>query len=412
MNIWIFNHYAIGPGASGGTRHYDLAKQLVQQGHQVTIFASSFNHQLRKEGHIFDPKLKYKEDHYDGVRFVWIKTMEYNKNDWRRVLNMLDYTFRVYTKSLKEKENPDVIVGSLMHPFAAFVGYIVAKKKKCKFYFEERDLWPQTLIDLGKVSKSNPIVWLLSKLELFLYKKADRIIVLFDKAVDYVKQRGIESEKVLYIPNGVDLERYDERPKSLPTEMQNIFDKLQGKFIAIYTGAHGLANHLDVLLDSAKLLDARNQNIHFIFVGDGPLKGQLIERKEREGLSNITFLPSVPKELIPLLLYNSDVGIIAMKDAEVYKWGISLNKLFDYMGSALPIAMLSNIGNTPIEKSGGGINVSTPLELAESIEKLYFDSELAKEYGMKARLYVEKNHSWPILANKLIHVLKEDFPKK
>ncbi len=409
MNVWIFNHYAIGPGASGGTRHYDLAKQLVKQGHQVTIFASSFNHQSRKEEHIFESKLSYKEEYFDDVKFVWIKTLKYYKNDLRRILNILGYTIKVYSKSLKKQENPDLIIGSLMHPFAAFAGYLVAKKKKCIFYFEERDLWPQTLIDLGKTSENNPLVWFLSKLELFLYKKAIRIIVLFDKAADYVKQKRVEPEKVLYLPNGIDLSRYENNKQSLPVEIDNTFRTLENKYIAVYTGSHGLANNLDALLDSAKLLVTKNGNIHFLFIGEGPEKERLIKRKIQEGLTNVTFLSSVEKELIPSILRKSNVGIVALKDAEVYKWGISLNKVYDYMGSAIPIVMLSNITGTLVEESGGGFNVKDHVEMAECIEKLCFNSKLNEECGKNSRLYVEKNHSWDRLALKLLKVMESDI---
>ncbi len=401
MNIWIFNHYAIAPGTGGITRHYDMSKQLVKNGHEVTIFASSYDHQSRKELHCKDNKF-YKVEMFDGVRYVWIKTFPYKKNDWKRVLNMLSYTFKSFFKSISTKEKPDIIIGSLMHPLAALLGYVISRVKKCDFYFEERDLWPQSLIDLGKVSESHPIVKLLNKLELFLYKKSTRIIVLFDKAVNYVESRGICSNKVIYLPNGVDLDRYKDFGK-LPEEFSVFFRENKNKFIAVYTGAHGLANNLEALVDAAKKAREINNKIHFLFVGDGPEKEKLILLSKKENLDNVSFMPAVSKEHIPSILRNSDVALVSMKDAEVYKWGISLNKLFDYMAAQLPIIIHCNIDETPVEKSNSGFKVNTTTEIALKLNALYENKDLRMEKKKNSYEYVFQNHSWEKLSRKLLN---------
>lgn len=133
MNIWIYNHYAVGPNSNGITRHFDLAKYLVKKGHNVTIFASSFNHQALEEEHLKDSPEKYIEKEYEGVKFVWLKTFPYRKNNWRRVINMLNYTLKAYLFGNKSKGNPDIVIGSLAHPLAAYVGYLIAKRKKLYF---------------------------------------------------------------------------------------------------------------------------------------------------------------------------------------------------------------------------------------------------------------------------------------
>jgi glycosyltransferase involved in cell wall biosynthesis len=414
MNIWIFNHYAIAPGSSGGTRHYDLAKELVKQGHEVTIFASSFDHQTRKNKHITNSADKYKKETFNGVQYIWTKTYPYQRNDWRRVVNMLSYMFRVLYYSKKASECPDVVVGSLMHPLAAFIGYVIAKKKGSKFYFEERDLWPQTLIDLGKVSKRNPIVWFLSMLELFLYKKADRVIVLFDKAVNYVEQRGINREKITYLPNGVDLTRYNEEAMPIPTEIEEILVGLKDKFIAIYTGTHGLANNLDAILETAKILKKQKKDqIHFLLVGDGPEKKRLMKYRDEEVLDNVTFIPSVAKEQIPTILKHTDVGLLPLQDSPVFKWGISPNKMFDYMASKLPVMLLCDLDGSQIEKSGGGSVIRNDFSktLANELLKYEEDREGTKEKGQKAFLYVEKHHSWKSLSVKFLEMLESEGQK-
>ncbi|WP_101842479.1 glycosyltransferase family 4 protein [Halobacillus sp. Marseille-P3879] len=400
MNIWIFNHYGVGPNSSGITRHFDLAKELVSKGHNVTIFAASFNHQKREEQQKYDKGNEYVIYDYNGVKFYWIKTPKYYKNDYRRILNMLLYTYRTNKLVKKVEGTPDIIIGSLMHPLAAILGYKISKKLKTKFYFEERDLWPQSLIDLGKISSKSVIVKVLSKLELFLYKKADKIIVLFDKAPKYVKKRGIKSEKIIYLPNGVDFNLYKVE-KKLPDLYLNTLYKLKDKFLLVYTGAHGLANNLGSMLEIAEKVYDQDENIHFLLVGDGPEKDKIIRQADEKNLKNLTFLPSIQKDCIPSLLKYANAGIITMHNAEVYKWGISLNKMFDYMAACLPIVMLSNLQDTIISKQNLGIVSSNVDNIAERIVKLSNNKALLEKYSVNSFMYGKQNHSWEKLAEKL-----------
>lgn len=135
MNIWIFNHYAVGSNSSGFTRHYDFAKQLIKKGIKVTIFAASFNYQTKKEKILYD-KSWYKIENVNGVRFVWIKTLPYTKNNYKRVINMFEYSIKAYFLKNKLKDTPTHVIGSLMHPFAAITGALVSKKRKQNSYLK------------------------------------------------------------------------------------------------------------------------------------------------------------------------------------------------------------------------------------------------------------------------------------
>ncbi|MCG3418164.1 glycosyltransferase family 4 protein [Oceanobacillus jordanicus] len=400
MNIWIFNHYAVGPNSSGITRHFDLAKELVSLGHNVTIFASSFNHQKREEEQNYGKGDYFIYKEYTGVKFYWLKTTSYYKNDHKRILNMFSYTYKANKLAKKIKEKPDIVIGSLMHPLAAILGYKNAKKKKAKFFFEERDLWPQSLIDLGKISPNNPIVKLLGELELFLYKKADKIIVLFDKAPEYVKQKGIAQEKVIYLPNGVDINRYHTKGE-LPESHLYALEEQKSKFLLIYTGAHSLANYLEAMVEIAMKIGRYDKNIHFVLIGDGPEKKNMIKKAEENNLKNVTFLPPIQKEFIPTILNYADAGIITMRNAEVYKWGISLNKMFDYMAASLPIFMLSNLKDTVITKHNLGIVTDGIDQISNEILRVSKDPELLQEYSKNSYKYGESNHTWSMLAKKL-----------
>ncbi|HBC93999.1 MAG TPA: glycosyltransferase WbuB, partial [Pelotomaculum sp.] len=191
--LWILNHYAVGPGESGGTRHFDLARELVKMGWDVSIFAASVNHIMRRETHLQSGE-KTKQEVHDGVRFFWLRTPVYDGNGPRRIWNMLVYTMSVLRSAWRRERpesSPEIIIGSSVHLFAAFAAYILARRHRCRFIFEVRDLWPQAFIEVFKISEYNPAIWLLRRLEIFLYRKAEKIIVLLPRANEYIERFGI-----------------------------------------------------------------------------------------------------------------------------------------------------------------------------------------------------------------------------
>ncbi len=207
MNIWILNHYAGAPDQQA-TRSYDIGKELVTRGHRVSIFASSFSEYKFVEMRL-KPRERWKAEDYDGVRFIWLRTTPYKGNDWRRVINMLSYAWRAFWVGKSFKDRPDVIIGVSVHPLAALSAYILSKFKKSRFFFEVTDLWPQAPIEFGKLSKRSPITWGLRILEKFLYRKAERIIPYWPHVDDYVAKLGISKDKVVWIPQGVGMSRYE-----------------------------------------------------------------------------------------------------------------------------------------------------------------------------------------------------------
>jgi len=408
MNIWILNHYAVTPDLPGGTRHFDFGKELVKRGYKVTIFASSFHYSLLKETKEYKENDYIVED-YEGVRFVWLKTFPYSRNDWKRVINMLSYSIRAYKVAKRLNiEKPDIIIGSSVHLFAVFTAYLLSKKYKTPFIMEVRDLWPQTLIDMG-VPKWHPFVILLGILEKFLYKKADKIIVLLPKANEYIEKLDIPSEKIVWITNGVDLGRFN-----FDIDNNDLRHDKKG-FIITYTGAIGKVNNLDILLEAAEILKEGYSEIKFLLVGDGPEKERLVMIIGEKNLNNIEFNKAVPKREMAKIIYKSDALILLLRNSSLYRYGISLNKLFDYLASGKPIIFSSNSINNPVEEARAGITVppDNPQELANAIIKLYkMSPEERKEIGMNGRRYVEKHYSIPNLVDKLEKIIEEVCNRK
>ena len=404
-NVWILNHYAKTPDMAGGTRHFDLSQELVKKGYKVTIFASGFDHTSKKYIKLLF-RDRYKIENYRGVRFVWLKTIPYYSNNWRRILNMVSYGIRIL-KVAKKFEKPDVIIGSSVHPFAVLAAWWLAKRYKARFIFEVRDLWPQTAVEMGVIRATGISAKILYAWEKFMYKKAEKIIVLLPYAENYIKNKGINPKKIIWIPNGVDLERFD-NPESLDFSLK-IFRsimKYKDKFKVIYTGAHGIPNGLDIIIEAAALIKDEAPEIHFIFFGEGTEKERLKSKTLK--LNNITFYGSVPKSSISSILSLADCLIVSVPNFNIYNYGISLNKLFDYLASAKPIIMAGNPKNNIIKDAKAGITIESenPEILAEGILEIQKMSEDEREQlGANGRAYVEKYHSIKLLAEKLEKIL-------
>lgn len=390
MNIWIFNHYVAGPGDFGITRHFDLGKQLVKNGHNVTIFASSFNHWERKEKKEYPKNSDYIIEYHDDVKFIWFKTKPYKKNNQKRILNILSYyaATRKFNYN-KLEESPDVVVGSLMHHLAAWTAYKVAKKYNARFIFEERDLWPESLVHLAGISRKNLIVKLLGSFESFMYKKAYKIIVLFDRAHIYVESKGIEKEKIVYLPNGLDFKFANHVNEEL--EIDSHREYLKDKVVIGYAGSHSRANNMERLVNLAEKFKNYNKYC-FVFVGEGSYKKDMKRLINVKKLDNCLFLNPVSKENLHTVLNSFDYGIISLKDSPLYEWGFSLNKLYDYMAASLPIVMDTTLQHNIINENQLGFTSNNLDELKERII-----NTTENEYntmGRNAKEYLELNHDW------------------
>lgn len=401
MNLWIFNHYAVTPDMPGGTRHYDLGKELANRGYNITIFASSFRHNLHKEMKLSKGEY-WKVENTGGIKFVWLRTFPYQRNNWRRIINMVSYMIRSYTVGRRLPKlrlgvsRPDVIIGSSVHLLAALSAYFLAKRFKAKFIMEVRDLWPQTLVDMKVLGTRHPLVQILAFLEKYLYRRASRIIVLPPKATDYIINLGIDSKKIVWIPNGVDLSKFTRVKAS--SHQDDIFK-------VMYIGAHGPSSGLEILLKSAKLIqDHGYSDIKFSLIGDGSEKPKLIRMKQGMNLNNVEFCEPVPKEEIPKRLFKADALLHIELEFACSKYGGSPNKLFDYMAAGKPIIYASNFVKDMLDRIGCGLYV--PPEdvqaLADVIVRLYeMSPEERKKIGIKGKEYVIYHHSIPVLANRL-----------
>lgn len=401
--VWILNHYAKPPGDAGGTRHFHLAEYLQPLGWQASIIAASVDHQTGQQR--LPAHESTRHEVLDGVPFLWINTPPYQGNRGGRVRNMLAYTWWVLQRrTTADLPRPDVVIGSSVHLFAAVAGALLARRFGVPFVFEVRDLWPQTLIDMGRLREGSPMTWALRQLERWLYRRAARTVVLLPQAWQYIVPLGIAKERVVWIPNGVDLALF---PQAEPAGAAAPDDG----FTLMYFGAHGQANGLDNVLRAMQIVQQMpsGAGIRLRLIGNGPLKPALQAQAAELGLRNLQFEDSVPKAQIPALAAQADAFVIAVLDLpQLYRYGISMNKLFDYLAAAKPTIIASSAANNPIADAQAGLTVppGQPQALAEAIVRLAATPLAERQrMGRNGREYVEQNHGFDQLAGKLAAAL-------
>jgi glycosyltransferase involved in cell wall biosynthesis len=316
---------------------------------------------------------------------------------------MVRFSIRLWGQKWRaEVLKPDVILGSSPHLFGALAAERVARQLKVPFVLEVRDLWPQSLIHLGNFAPSHPVVKGLEWIEKYLYRHASRIVSLLPGGAEHMAAKGADPNKVEWIPNGVDM---DSLPLVRPHQHKETFT-------IMYAGAHGLANGLDTILDAAFILQEEGwaDRIKFRFVGDGPCKPHLEKRVFSEEIKNVEFNQPVAKNEVFDILNEADAFIATLKKINLYRFGISLNKLYDYLALAKPVILGADSINNPVAEAGAGYVV--PPEdghaMAVAIKKMAgLPAKERYQMGMRGRKYVEEHHDIAKLAEKLEAVFRQ-----
>lgn len=414
MNILLINHYAGSRIHGMEYRPYYLAREWVRMGHQVTILAASFSH-VRTHNPKIDQTVT--EEEIDGIRYIWLKTPPYHGNGVRRAMNIFAFVNRFYAWQgrLFYYTPLDVIIASSTYPLDVFPAHHLAQKVRARLIFEVHDLWPLSLIELGHMSPLHPLIMLMQWAENFAYRHAERVVSMLPKAIDHMVEHGMDPGKFVYIPNGIDVEEWENDTGQIPDEHRTVLTSLKraGKFMVGYAGAHGLANGLDSLVEAAARIVS--EEVAFVLVGQGPQKEDLREKASQHQLTNIVFLPPITRESIPALLNYLDALYIGLKKEPLFRFGVSPNKLMDYMMAAKPIIYAIEAGNDPVAESGCGISIppENPDAVVEAVTRLMkiSESERAK-MGSKGRDYVMANNDYRVLARTFLDAISKEHRSK
>jgi glycosyltransferase involved in cell wall biosynthesis len=399
MHILIIHQAFASFDEPGGTRHYEFARLLVRRGHQVTVIASPVSYITGDPTHPPDVK--------DGGLTILRASVydAHHKSFFHRVIAFFTFMLSSFWIGLGVKQI-DLVWGTSPPIFQGLTAWALARLKGAKFLFEVRDLWPQFAIAVG-VLKNPLLIRLSGWLELFLYRRADRVMVNSPGFVAHVQSRG--ARRVELIPNGADPAMFDPHDEGIIFRQAN---GLQGKFVALYAGAHGMSNDLDVLLEAAELL-SKEKKIQIVLLGDGKEKLALQSRAAQMGLANVTFLSSVPKMEMPSALAAADACIAILKPLDEYKTTYP-NKVFDYMAAGRPVVLaIDGVIRAVVEAAGCGIfaEPGNAAALAAVIRRLAGDARQARAMGLKGRKYLEENFSRNVILEELLALL-EDVSKE
>lgn len=411
--VWIVNQYAAAPDEAAGTRHYALAKQLLARGHEVTIFAGNFSAHVNRRDRLRPGSMARAEWH-DGVRFVWLWTVPYSGNAWRRPLNMLSFIPTFLVRQTREPA-PDVVIGSTVHPFAALGAWIAARMRRATFMFEIRDLWPQTLVDLGAMRLGSPAERLLRALEAFLVRRASVVVTLLPGIRDYLGEQGLPTAHVVYIPNGADLSSFDAvfDPGAVPADAAGCLAEIHrlqeaGRFVVGYVGAFGRVNRVDLVVEAAIEADRRQPGvIGLVVVGEGPER-PMIERVA-DGHPSVIVGRAIARRFVPMVLRGLDAAVVHTTYTPVYRYGISFNKLFEYMAASRPVVFACDCAYDPVASSNAGIVVQPDdvHRLASAfLEMAAMPAGERAEMGAAGRAYVMREHDFQRLGDTLASVVE------
>jgi colanic acid biosynthesis glycosyl transferase WcaI len=358
-------------GNAPATRTYEHAREWVKLGHAVTVITCAPNF---PEGELFEGYQNswYQREMMDGIAVVRVKTyITANEGFARRILDYISFGIMGGIAGLFQKR-PDVIVSTSPQFFCACGAWVLSVVRWKPWVFELRDIWPASITAVGAMEKG-ALITLLERLELFLYRRADRIVSVTHSFKAELIARGIEGDKIDVVVNGVDLSTYT--PVSAKDEKLAQEYNLKGKFVVGYIGTHGMAHALDKVLDSAELLQ-NNADIRFLFTGGGAERERLEHSVLARKLTNVVMMPRQPKAMMPAVWSLCDVSLISLRDTPLFSKVIP-SKIFESMGMGLPIVISSPPGEATeiIDSTGSGVVVppENSAALAASILALYND---------------------------------------
>jgi hypothetical protein len=386
------------------SRTFEHCRAWVQAGHRVTVITCAPNFPIGKVFPGYRNRFVQREsiDGIDVVR-VW-SYVAANEGFFRRSLDYASYMISAVLAS-PMVPGPDVVIGTSPQFFAACAAWIVSAFKGKPFVFELRDLWPEAIRAVGAVQNARILGWL-EKLERFLYDKATAIVAVTESFKVNLVARGVDGAKIHVVTNGVDVSRFKPAAKD-PGLLKRL--GLQGKFVAGYLGTHGLAHSLHTILDAAGQFRRRfaGSAIHFLFLGDGAMKSALKSQAEAQGLDNLTFVDTVPKDEVQRYWSILDVAIIHLKKVELFQTVIP-SKLFESMAMGVPV-LHGVMGESAeiVEKERVGL-LFEPENAHDLCEKLLFlaaNPKVRAELGRNARRAASR-FDRSLLAEQMLKILE------
>jgi glycosyltransferase involved in cell wall biosynthesis len=399
--IWYVSKYVAPPAkVSAGGRGYLIMRELARMGYRSVIITSDSN-QLAEVPVLEAP---YLFQEVDGLQLCWVRTMKYGvAKSLRRIVSWLDFEWRLWRLPKDKLPGPDVVIVSSLSLLTILNGFLLRWRYRCRLVLEIRDIWPLTIIEEGGFSRWNPLVLGLGFIEKLGYRYADAIVGTMPNLGAHVAAVLGQSKLTHCIPMGVDedtLMAGDALPadyveKHLP----------KGKFIVTHAGTIGITNALDTLLDCAESMQD-NAEVHFLVVGEGDLRAHYQQKYAH--LSNLSFAPRVPKQMVQSVLSHCDLLYFSVHVSEVWKYGQSLNKVIDYMLSGKPVVASYTGYPSMINEADCGSYVPAGDVAAlrgEILRYVAMDATQREAIGRRGREWILANRRYETLAQNYLRIL-------
>lgn len=403
MHILLIHQYFLEDNAGGGSRWNEMARIWVREGHLVTVIAGDTHYMSEKpEGNASRYFLKRRNK--DGVEVIRCRISgRYHRGFLGRLWGYISFALMApYAGMRFANAKYDRIIVTSPPLLAGIPGLLLSKWKRVPLVLEIRDLWPESAIEMG-VLKNKWLISLSYGFEKYLYRKSKLINVLTPAFRErLIRHKGVVPGKIIIIPNAADFRWSELALRSVCTSELRRKLGLEGKFVIIYVGAHGLANDLMQLVEAATLL--RGTNAHFLLIGDGMQKRMLTEEADCRLLTNISFLAPVSKEQIFGYILMADVGVSVLKKADIFKTVYS-NKTFDYFSCKKPVLMaIDGVSRDLVEQAEAGMfaEPENPAGLAERIEIYMKDRELLTKHGENGYRFVHGHFDREKLAKEFL----------
>lgn len=404
--IWIITHHASPPQYETRIRNNAMAKYLMKAGYDVTIFGASTIHNTSIN--LISNGALYIKKRYGDLKYVHVNAPMYKGNGIKRKLNLFLYPINLLRTVKKIKEKPDYIINDLDITALDFP-FKIAKYAKAPIITEVRDLWPESIIVYGYLKRTSITAKVLYAFERRMYNKSDRIVYTMQGWPDYIANQGwkdkIDIGKATYINNGLDLELFNYNRDKYYFEDEDLSRK--DLFKVVYTGSIRTVNNVGKLLDIAKKIQIKD--ICFLIWGDGDKLSELKQRVVDEKIENVIFKGRVEKKYIPSIVSQADLNFAHNEASEIFKYGISFNKIFDYFAAGKPILCDFECKYNPViqEKAGRSIESGKINEIAKAIEKFScMDKKEYDQYCMRA-LNAAKDYDFSVLTLSMIKILKD-----
>lgn len=407
--ILLINHYAGSPHHGMEYRPFYFAREWARAGHRVLIVAASFSH-LRQENPIVNATLT--RENIEGVEYLWVRTPQYSGNGASRARNMLAFTGRLYSACREpiSELRPDLVIASSTYTWDNWPAAYYARKYGARYVYELHDVWPESPMELANMSKWHPFIWSLQRAEDFACRSADLVVSLLPAVQPHLTEHGLPPDRFVCIPNGIVAEEWACR-QDVPEEHAEAIRNFRKDFRCLvgYVGGHNFSDPLELLIAAGA--DPAMKDVGIVCVGNGPKKAKL-EHMGAALHSRVLFLPTVAKACVPALLGLFDILFIGWSRSPLYRFGISPNKLYEYMMAGIPILHSVEAANDPVQDAACGVSVlpEDVSSICAGIRQLAdLPIEQRRAMGERGRRYVEEHHMVNALAQRFLEEAYKDI---